>query len=117
MSLSAAGLGLERITGSCEASRARAERDAFYGSPLFKDSVTQIEPMVEGKSEPAAIERTRGLVSRCRGAHAAALENGPLDLARGMARRARSCGRSSRRRSDRTFLKSSRRDLSRLAWS
>ncbi len=34
---------------------------------------------------PAAIERARSLVSRRRRAHAAALENGPLDLARGMA--------------------------------
>lgn len=27
-----------------------ADRDAFYGSPLFKDWLSQIEPMVEGKS-------------------------------------------------------------------
>jgi uncharacterized protein len=26
------------------------ERDAFYGSPLFKDWLAEIEPMVEGKS-------------------------------------------------------------------
>jgi quinol monooxygenase YgiN len=29
-----------------------SERDAFYGSPLFKDWLTLIEPMVEGKSTP-----------------------------------------------------------------
>ena len=27
-----------------------SERDAFYGSPLFKDWLAEIEPMVEGKS-------------------------------------------------------------------
>ena len=29
-----------------------SERDAFYGSPLFKDWLAEIEPMVEGKSNP-----------------------------------------------------------------
>jgi antibiotic biosynthesis monooxygenase (ABM) superfamily enzyme len=29
-----------------------SEREAFYGSPLFKNWLAEIEPMVEGKSSP-----------------------------------------------------------------
>jgi hypothetical protein len=63
-----------------------SERDAFYGSPLFNDWLAEIEPMVEGRSSRRHLSGLEAWFRDGQEAVATAVENGPLDLACGMAR-------------------------------